>query len=134
MWLLGIALFIFVCAVRSMKSARDTDADYRRVRREGVRMQAEVVDYDKIPARGANEFYLHPIVRYHLNDRWYQSTLQNAQGTGAPPLGSYRTVLVSPTTPYDAYDPDGGTESFVWFALALLLASSGFLLWAILRL
>lgn len=120
--------------MRMVKYALDVNADYRRVRSEGVRLQAEVVDYDKRPGDRADEFYLRPIVRYHLDDRTYQATVSNASGSNPLPLGSFTTIVVSPKTPYDPYDPYLGTSGYVWFALVALAAATGLLSWALARL
>lgn len=133
MLLLGVGLFMFVMAVRMVKSALEENADYRRVRRDGVQLQAEIVDYDRRPGQNAGDVYLRPIVRYHLNDRRYECTVGNVGGSATPPMGTFITVVVSPKTPYDAYDPYVGTARVVWFALGSLLVSCGFVAWGVAR-
>ncbi|MEU8513455.1 DUF3592 domain-containing protein [Kitasatospora sp. NPDC048722] len=134
MLFLGVALFVLVMTVRMVKYVLDLNADFRRVRREGVRLQAEVVDYDKRTGDRADEFHLRPIVRYHLGDRAYQGTVSNASGSNPPPLGSFTTVVVSPKTPYVPYDPYLGIGGAVVFAFAALAAAVGMLSWAVARL
>ncbi|MFF3071244.1 hypothetical protein ACFVSN_01340 [Kitasatospora sp. NPDC057904] len=134
MLFLGVALFVLVMTVRMVKYVLDLNADFRRVRGEGVRLQAEVVDYDKRVGDRADEFYLRPIVRYYLNDRTYQATVGNASGSNPLPLGSFTTVVVSPKTPYAPYDPYQGIGGAVVFAFVALAAAVGMLYWAIVRL
>jgi hypothetical protein len=131
---LGVELLFLVTTIRLVKYALDVNADFRRVRREGVELQAEVVDYEKRSGSRSGEFYLKPVVKYYLNDRTYQATLTNPPVGNPLDLGSFTTVVVSPKTPYEPYNPYASPTSTILFALGSAVAALAMLWLAITRL
>jgi hypothetical protein len=97
---------------------------YRRARRTGVELQAEVVDNVANPRVGFDRGYaLSPVVCYYLDGRSYEAVIVNASGFRTE-LGSFMTIVVnpdSPDKPYDRYQGMGDRESASVAALILIV-------------
>ena len=130
--MLFVLLSAAVClagAIGTVKAA-SREAGFLRARRTGVQLQAEIVDNDTQPTLNAGQYYVTPVVRYHLDGRSYEAAVVNASGTPGT-RGSAMTLVVDPARPYEPYDryQGMGAASRGW-VLAFLMGAV-MLAWAL---
>lgn len=80
--MLYVLLSAALCLAGAVGTARAAvrEAGFLRARRSGVHVQAEVVDNDTAPTMNAGQYYVTPVVRYHIDGRRYEAALVNASG------------------------------------------------------
>ena len=123
-FLIFAAVILVVGTVGAVRAVLQ-ELRFRRARRGGVELQAEVLDNDATPSANRGAYFLTPVVRYHLEGRSYTAAVANASGS-AGTRGSGMTIVVSPDHPYEPYDRYGGMGamargSLLLFALALVV-------------
>lgn len=96
-----------VFGIGAAAKAVSDEAAFLRVRRRGVRLQADVVDNYTSPTGNRNSYFLTPVVQYRLDGRSYKAELCNPGG-GRGSVGSSMTVMVHPDHPYAPFDRYGG--------------------------
>lgn len=130
--MLFVLLSAALCLAGAVGTARAAvrEAGFLRARRTGVQLQAEVVDNDTRPTVNAGQYYVTPVVRYHLEGRSYQAALVNASGLPGA-RGTAMTVVVDPARPYEPYDryQGMGAASRGW-VLGFLMGTAS-LVWAL---
>ncbi|WP_433894367.1 hypothetical protein [Streptomyces sp. CA-111067] len=123
-FLVGACLALVVGTVGAVRSAA-RELAFRRARRQGVELQADVVDNEPTSSGNRGSYNLAPVVRYHLDGRRYTSTVVNASGAPGG-VGGSMTIVVHPDHPYAPYDRYAGMGAMArgWlalFALSLVL-------------
>lgn len=94
------------------------EADFLRARRSGVELQAEIVDNDATPTGNRNQYFLAPVVRYHLDGHAFVGSVLNASGVPGE-RGGFMTIVVrreEPSVPYDRYG-GLGVQARGWLAV-----------------
>lgn len=120
---LGLAVIGAIAAVTR-------DIGYWRARRQGVQLSAEVRSNDATSTGRTGTYYLTPVVRYHLNGRWYEAKLVNPSGQPADPGGSM-VVVVHPEHPYEPYDRYQGMGTAARNAMLALPVGILLVIWAL---
>lgn len=85
---------------------------------------------DATPTRRSGTYCLTPVVRHHLNGRWYEAALVNPSGqTGAP--GGSMVIVAHPGRPYEPYDRYQGMGLAARSAVLTLPVGVVLFMWAL---
>jgi hypothetical protein len=115
---------ILILALGSSVPLVGQERGYLRARRKGVELQADVVENAPHAAGQRNNYWLAPVVRYHLDGHKYLAEVSNASGRPGDTGGSM-TVLVHPDEPGVPYDRYGGIGMIARNSLGLCLLAAG---------
>ena len=121
------AVMLVIGVVAAVGSGRKELA-FQRAKRQGVELQAEVMDNAPSPSGNKGAYYLTPVVRYRLEGHTYTAELANASATPGIARGSGVTIVVHPDHPYEPFDRFGGMGamargSLLFLPLSLVLVA-----------
>jgi hypothetical protein len=125
-FLVSACVLLLIGAVGAAKSGA-RELAFRRARRQGVELQADIVDREPTSSGRHGSSILAPVVRYRLEGHRHTATVVNASGAPVG-LGGSMTIVVHPDHPYAPYDRYAGMgmTARVWlayFALSVVVVA-----------
>ena len=126
--LIALILFVVVDVVmyRTLREVLAEEIAYLRLRRGGTRLRGQVVSHEPRPSGGRNrssrQYTVVPKVRYAVDDRTFEATVDNYGGELIP-VGNGMDLVVDvgyPDRPFAVYAGTSGPAVGVAFAALVL--------------